>query len=458
MRNGLLVVMVLLAGCGRSGGDAADLAASKEGTATATVAAGASGEVAQAARTNAAVEALLASADELIAAKKWQEAIDVLNRIVQQEPRCAPAYFKRAGILGDLREDALAAEDFSRAIQLEPTNAQYHNMRGFFLLTRKAHRRAVQDFSRAIELDAGYKQPRNNRGLALVSLGQYEAAIADFDQAIGLDDGYVDAYNNRGFAYFTQGKYVEAAADFERALELDGDYINAYNNHGLLCMKTQAYDRAVADFTNAITRDPQNSKYYVHRREAYLALDRKDEAEQDAEKVVWLSEVRRLNNAVAGRPANPENHIRLAQALVRGGKAEVAQAHFAKAIDAAPDEGRSYLSRAAYWFDRGEYQKAIADCDAALEREATPDAYSLRGESYLRLEDYDNAIADFDRAQRIDVRVAEAYYKRAKRLESRGQGEAARRDYAHAFRLDPALQAGHNVDEAAGEPAEPERP
>src|SRR5271170_1519478 len=62
-----------------------------------------------------------------------------------------------------------------------------------------------------------------------------------------------------------------------------------------------------------------------------------------------------------------------------------------------------FMRRASAYFDKGDYDKAIADYDSALQLK--PDvskAFEGRGLAYERKGDHDRAFQDFDQAIRLD--------------------------------------------------------
>ncbi len=449
----LLVVVATLIGCGQN--DSSETAGEPKpsGQQTATNK-----------QPNPQTQALMERATGHIQSKEYQAALQVLGQVIAADSTEASAYFERARILADARQDRLAMADFSNAIKHDPENAVYYNMRGFFLLTREMHNQAFVDFTKAIELDPKYMQAHNNRGLILLSSGHFDDAIKSFTAALEIDDSYVDAYNNRGFAYYKKEIYAEALFNFNEAVRLNPNYVNAFNNRGLVRIEKEQFDEAVDDFTSAIALDPHNSKYYLHRREALRSLERFDEADADSAKIGWLARLSELNDTVARRPNEPKGHVLRAAHLMAGGEQQAAEASYNNAVAADAQSSMAYLSRARYWFDQGDYTKTIEDCDRAIaadqaaEIEPAAEIHSLRGDANLKLENYDDAIADYQAAKRIDVTVAEAYYQRSLALRDQGMTDEADKDLHHAMTLNPEYGEppdSGNDDEAQVDAAEP---
>lgn len=110
-----------------------------------------------------------------------QQALQILDIIVQQFPDKALAYASRGSILA----------------QFDP-------------------QRAVADFDRAIELEPSFATAYFARSKSLVDQGNPQAAIADLNQAIRLSPGYADAYLNRGILRLQVGDR-QGEADLEIA-------------------------------------------------------------------------------------------------------------------------------------------------------------------------------------------------------------------------------------------------
>src|SRR5471030_3162080 len=170
-----------------------------------------------------------------------------------------------------------------------------------------------------------------------------------------------------------------------------------------------------------------------------------------------------------GKPQGVAYGLRGLAYLDRGDTAH-AIADLNRAVELAPDFAPAYQNRGNAWYARGNYGQAIADYDATIRIDpsspspyvnratvrrdlgyvdgaledyqnaislgtdrATP--YSGRGQIYMRQQDYSRAIADFDRAVRLDPRAGN-YMLRAQAREAAGDLYHALADYQEASRLD----------------------
>lgn len=387
---------------------------------------------------------IVQDAIDCIKNRQFGDAVKLLNQAIESDDRCAEAYFQRAGILADAHHDANALEDYSKAVAIVPTNVRYLNMRGLFLLTRSQLADAAKDFAKAVELDPTYVQAHNNLGLVKLADGDFHGSIDDFNKALELDANYVDGYNNRGFAWYQAGDDQRAMADFDRTLQLNNEYVNAFNNRGMLAVRMKDFEKAVTDFSSAIRLDPRNAKHYRNRQAAYRELGLVGQAKADGDRVTWLVKLQDLNNKISRSPQQADNYIEKASHLANAGEREIALATFEQALRIKPDSPNAYVTRGEFWLSIGEVEKAIADCNAAIDAaKKTGDwshsAHSVRGDAYAQQGRYDDAIADYTAAKRLDSGVAEAYYRRAIERRNAGDQVGFQADLARVRQLDPSL-------------------
>src|SRR5262245_55977091 len=105
-----------------------------------------------------------------------------------------------------------------------------------------------------------------------------------------------------------------------------------------------------------------------------------------------------------------------------------------------------YYNRAnAYYDDKGDYDRAIADYDQVIRLDPKHAlAYSYRGSAYRHKGEYDRAIADFDQAIKLDPKSVYAYNNRGNVYYLKGEHDRAIADYDQTIRLDPKHVAAHN--------------
>jgi tetratricopeptide (TPR) repeat protein len=172
----------------------------------------------------------------------------------------------------------------------------------------------------------------------------------------------------------------------------------AHANRGMAFMYKGDVDRALADLTRAIEIDPTYAIAFTDRGTVY---DSKND------------------------------HAR-------------AIADFDAAIKLDPKSSDALTGRCAARAEQGDdLQGAVADCNQALQTRGNNSAGALnsRGFAYLRLGQYDNAIADYNAALKLNAKLASALYGRGLAKQKKGDAAGGQVDMAAANLLQNDIAA-----------------
>ena len=123
---------------------------------------------------------------------------------------------------------------------------------------------------------------------------------------------------------------------------------------------------------------------------------------------------------------------------------------YSKAIDAystsielAPDVGLAYLLRGSARAASGDYERALEDYSRAVDRKGSiPDStlfvvYYNRANTYVNLNKFEEAIADYDEAISLKPDWAGVFNNRGNSKDALGRHDQAIADYNEAIRLNP---------------------
>jgi Tfp pilus assembly protein PilF len=117
--------------------------------------------------------------------------------------------------------------------------------------------------------------------------------------------------------------------------------------------------------------------------------------------------------------------------------------YFSEQIRKKPS-GELYNKRGLVHHEHKDYDRAIADFDEAIKRDARyAVGYNNRGLSLQCKREFDRAIADYDRAIELDPKLAMAVGNRGLCHQNQGHFEEALADYDRAIVLDPNLALSH---------------
>jgi len=175
----------------------------------------------------------------------------------------------------------------------------------------------------------------------------------------------------------------------------------AYNNRGAVYKSKGNLDAAFADFGQAIALDPTYAAAFYNRGSA-----------------------------------NDDK-----------GDHEHAIADFDAAIRLDPNSADAFTGRCAARAEAGtDLQQALADCNHSLTlRAKDPFALDSRGFTFLRLNQFDSAIADYSAALKLDPKLASALYGRGLAKQKKGDSAGGQTDMAAANLLQSDI-----TDEFAG--------
>jgi tetratricopeptide (TPR) repeat protein len=195
--------------------------------------------------------------------------------------------------------------------------------------------------------------------------GDLDKAMQDHVGALSTDPTYAAGYMHRGNLYARRGDFDRAIADQSEAIRLDPAYANGFYNRGLTYSHKGDHERAIADFTKGIELTANSSQLWGQRCWSRAVIGKQlKEAVDDCDKAASLS------------PKIPQ-------------------------IPAF---------RALAYFRLGQFDKALADYDAALAMTKDPnhaDWLYGRGVTKLKKGDTAGGNADIARAKAIKADIAE---------------------------------------------------
>jgi len=94
----------------------------------------------------------------LVRDKRYTEALEIYDFIINLLPDDPTAYAQRGNVYYYLGEIDKAIEDYSKAIELKPDFAEAYNNRGNAYLSKGEMERGVRDLTRAVELSPQLKE------------------------------------------------------------------------------------------------------------------------------------------------------------------------------------------------------------------------------------------------------------------------------------------------------------
>jgi tetratricopeptide (TPR) repeat protein len=239
----------------------------------------------------------------------------------------------------------------------------------------------------------------NMRGNALREQGDLSGALEQYTQAVTVQPDYAIAYNNRGWAQFLLDEDDAALADYTLAISYDPSLAYAFNNRGLLYQYRGDLTLAAQDFERALA----------------LGLAPADWAEYN------LNLVELVENRTAPLALDPN----------------ITPVTTNNAIDALLNEGIAADARR-------DWSATVAIMSEVLASDPNNStAFYLRGRSYIALDRFAEAFADFDALVSLTTStgvfpgIQYAHWERSIAAAQIGDFELARADVAVAVAIEP---------------------
>lgn len=155
--------------------------------------------------------------------------------ILPGEDKSVDELLAEARLAFERGESQQALEVADSAVANDPKNPRAVFVRGLFYEALNDHRRAIDDFDRTLKLNPRHADAYDHRGSEAFKLGRIDDSIADFDRAIEIDPARQRGHWKRGISYYYAGRYDEGRKQFESYQTFDdNDVENAVWRY--LCM------------------------------------------------------------------------------------------------------------------------------------------------------------------------------------------------------------------------------
>lgn len=141
---------------------------------------------------------------------------------------------------------------------------------------------AVADLDAAIKLRPAYADAFNLRANMKLQKGDLDGALEDYSKAIAFSAAMTAAFHSNRAKLLAQRNDLKGAlADMEQALLLKPGDERAYMTRGELKLKAKDAAGALKDFDKSLSLKPGFFAVRKRRAEAYRALGKVEQAEED---------------------------------------------------------------------------------------------------------------------------------------------------------------------------------
>ena len=392
------------------------------------------------------LEILMNQAEELVQAKKYEEAIAIFEQMLRDFPQSAKVWSKYGQTLAlpEVNREEEAYISFEKACQIAPNDKKVLSRYCKFLQHPKRFNRSKDRLSIIYE-KLLYLEPSNvvtltGYGKALIKegdyekeKGEYEKAPVKYEKAIGIlesalkiDPGNKISLNVCAEVLIKKENYRKAFDILERLLVIEPTnnktvrmYANALASNGQFEKAWQFFERSLQIQPN----DPITLSRYA---------DALDSAGQH-EKLVQI-----LERSLQIQPNNPITLSRYATALVFTGQHEKAWPFFEQSIQIEPNNSITLNLYANALASKGQHEKALEFLERSLNIEPNdPITLSRYANALTSNAQYDTALQFFERSLNIEPNDPITLSRYATALVSNGHPDKAWLFFERSLKIEP---------------------
>jgi tetratricopeptide (TPR) repeat protein len=201
-----------------------------------------------------------------------KESTDILESILDLEPKYALAYYKlgyhyknygqflKARLMWEkylnLDDDKVRLQEIREEISLINDDAEYEE--GLNYISRGNYNKALDKLYPLLQRHNDNWNLFYMAGLAYKGTRDYEMAVENFAEAINLGGEHPDLYNELAICLFGIGNINEAIDILSKGIELYKDNYRLVFNRGLIYMQLGLYDIALQDVEKAYNLNPED--------------------------------------------------------------------------------------------------------------------------------------------------------------------------------------------------------
>ena len=213
--------------------------------------------------------------------KDYDDAEKTFDVLMKAHPKYSMNYLTRGAMYSEKGDTVKALADYNKAIEMDPYYAPSYGNRAILLYQTNDLDGALADLNEAIRLNTRESGYYINRGLVRYQKNDLRGAMDDYDQVISMDKNNLIARFNRGLLRYQVGDKNRAIEDFDVVLQLEPDNYMAYYNRALLRFETGDYRGAVSDFDAVLGQYPNFTPGYYSRSEAKRKMNDQVGADRD---------------------------------------------------------------------------------------------------------------------------------------------------------------------------------
>nr|HOP31411.1 tetratricopeptide repeat protein [Spirochaetota bacterium]HPQ29734.1 tetratricopeptide repeat protein [Desulfobacteraceae bacterium] len=369
-------------------------------------------------------KSLILLADYYIFLKKYTEARETYEKVINKWPKLLPVKSKIAELLLVERSYDKALEHIEGILKEDPEYAKGHILRGILLRKEGEGEKAREEFAIARDLDPKSAEGAYYYGLTFLDEEKFNISMSEMLRALEKDPDSTKIRLTLAYIYLKTGKLSSALEELGNILQAQPDNIQARILRAVVYLSTKSYEEALADYGYMLQKNPDLPLVRFRVAEIYRAQGKTEDA---------LKVLKELLNSYPD-PVKPLEEIV---------KIYISKNQHQKALDLCndflgknPDNLKAGLIKAAVYLSQKKYDTAENIIYDLHEKNPESDEpFMMMARSRMINKDYEAALKIYQKAIEINPANIDAHMNMARIYQGRGDFEKAAESYETIIRI-----------------------
>lgn len=294
--------------------------------------------------------------DAYLALDQQQNAVEILEEALQlfEGEERIELLFELADVYDDYEEFDKVFDCLKLVLELEPVNEEALYKICFWTDFTGRNEESIRLHQKIIE-DYPYSELAwFNLAAAFQGLKLYEKAIDAYQYAVAIDEKFDYAYRNMGDAYIRMRKYKDAIEVLERVLELTRPEEVIYEAIGHCYHRLGKFAQARFNYRKASHMAPQDGKLNYKIALTYISEEQ------------WESAIKQLEIALRTQRNSPEYNLALGECAMQLGNYKDAITCFTLVVGNKPQNTRAREAMIRCLYKAEYFEEAAEQCVHAL--------------------------------------------------------------------------------------------
>ncbi|GBG81390.1 hypothetical protein CBR_g32064 [Chara braunii] len=322
--------------------------------------------------------------DAAISRGDLKAAIDHYSSFIKADPGATVGYTKRAAVYLQQRQMLDALKDFNRAVELDPTLFQGFLQRGKVYRQLCRFDEAESDFDTSLSLRPGHagaaQEKEVTKGIhksmeevdSLLDMGETAKAKEKVMSVLHHASDCRQVRMLKGRVLLASREYAEVVAEVGRVLKGNDNDLDALLLRGKAYFLLGNHDIAIRHFQNGLRLDPEHAQLKKEYRKVKLLEKTTTQANEHFEAGKYRLAIEGYLAALEVEKThdvhNVKLHLGLCKAYVKLSKGKEAMPHCARALEIDPQLIEALVQRGEARLLMEDYEDAVKDFQEALEK------------------------------------------------------------------------------------------